>query len=50
MKSDKTKLHQHRKTRRPSATAHVAHPDEAGFSELDILLYRLERSPKQEDL
>jgi hypothetical protein len=50
MKSDKTKLHHHRKTRKPSSAAHVAHPDAAGFSELDIMLYRLERSPKQENL
>jgi hypothetical protein len=50
MKTDKTKLHHHRKSRR---ALHPAEPTLRGtteFSELDLQIYRIERSPKQENL
>jgi hypothetical protein len=47
MKADKTKLHQVRKGRKVTSAAHVA--DEA-ITDLELMLNRLERSPKQENL
>ena len=49
MKTDKTKLHQHRKVRKAAHHAEQILP-EAATTELDLMLYRIERSPKQENL
>ena len=50
VKSDKTKLHSHRKARK--ATHHAENLSEVApaISEMDLMLFRIERSPKQENL
>jgi hypothetical protein len=50
MKTDKTKLHQHRKARKLVHHTETSLPYASSSSELDMMLYRLERSPKQENL
>ena len=53
MKSIKTKLHQHRKAKGGAHRAAIAH-DVAEIAhevtDLEMQLYRIERSPKQENL
>ena len=53
VKSDKTKLHSHRKARKARKAPH--HAENLGevasaISETDLMLFRIERSPKQENL
>ncbi len=51
MKADKTKLHQHRKAKKAVHHAEAILPEaDAAISELDLMLNRLDRSPKQENL
>ncbi len=52
MKTVKTKLHQHHRKARamPHQTAHIQVDDAPATTELEQQLYRLERSPKQENL
>ena len=50
MKTDKSKLHQHRKVRKAAHLAESALPEAAAISETELMLMRMERSPKQENL
>ncbi len=50
MKTDKNKLHQHRKVKKLAHPVEGLAPDSVASSELDLMLYRIERSPKQENL
>jgi hypothetical protein len=52
VKTGKTKLHQHpRKSKTmPHHAAHIQADDALAITELEQQLYRLERSPKQENL
>ena len=50
VKSDKTKLHSHRKARKAAHHAENLGEVATAVSETDLMLFRIERSPKQENL
>ena len=50
MKADKTKLHQYRKARKAAHHEQILPEAHAALTELDMMLYKLERSPRQENL
>jgi hypothetical protein len=47
---DKTKLHSHRKVRKAAHHAENLGEVATAISEMDLMLFRIERSPKQENL